>query len=630
MKTNAMSRANHLVDEKSPYLLQHAYNPVDWYPWGEEAFVKAEKENKPVFLSIGYSTCHWCHVMEKDSFEDQEVADLLNEHFVSIKVDREERPDLDQQYMAACQALTGQGGWPLTVFLTPAKKPFYAATFIPKNARYGMNGMIDILPRLSAFWKEDRDRVVNAGDELVEAMRKLSGTDLDAGSGTAAGSELPGEELLHSTYGHLKGSYDQHYGGFGDAPKFPAPHQLLFLLRYWKRSGDEDALKMAVESLRAMHRGGIFDQLGYGMHRYSVDKEWLVPHFEKMLYDQALTAISALEAYRAAGDQEMALFARRIFSYLLTDLLSSEGAFYSAEDADSEGEEGTFYVWRPEELKEALGEERGHLVAEYFGVSEKGNFEHAASILHRRHSEEAFAAEHGFSVTELQVLLEEARTVLLTKRALRERPFRDDKIITAWNGLAIAALARGAIVLEEPLYLAAAERAVAFIAEKMVSGEGRLLRRYREGEAAIPAFLDDYANLAWAHLELYRAGAGDSYLQSAESLSRGMLTLFEGENGILLYSATAADSADFALEAEAYDGATPSGVSVAAMNLLQLGKVLQDDTLSRKGEGLIIAQQSKIELYPTGFTYLLTALDYALSANGECFYCTENGCRGLE
>ncbi|MDZ4133008.1 MAG: thioredoxin domain-containing protein, partial [Dethiobacteria bacterium] len=416
----------------------------------------------------------------------------------------------------------------------------------------------------------------------------------------------------------------------GDAPKFPAPHQLLFLLRYWKRSGEEDALKMAVESLRAMHRGGIFDQLGYGMHRYSVDKEWLVPHFEKMLYDQALIAISALEAYRAADDQEMALFARRIFSYLLTDLLSPEGAFYSAEDADSEGEEGTFYVWRPEELKAALGEERGRLVAEYYGVSEKGNFEHSTSILHRRHGEEAFAVAHGLSMAELQVLLEEARAVLLTKRALRERPFRDDKIITAWNGLAIAALARGAIVLEEPLYLAAAECAAAFIAAKMVSGEGRLLRRYREGEAAIPAFLDDYANLAWAHLELYKAGGGDSYLESAERLSREMLTLFEGESGILRYSATADDSADFALEAEAYDGATPSGVSVAAMNLLQLGKALQDETLSRKGEGLLIAQQSKVERYPTGFTYLLTALDYALSASEERFYCTENGCCGLE
>lgn len=630
MKTNAMSRANRLVNEKSPYLLQHAYNPVDWYPWGEEAFAKAEKENKPIFLSIGYSTCHWCHVMEKDSFEDQEVADLLNKNFISIKVDREERPDLDQQYMAACQALTGQGGWPLTVFLTPAKKPFYAATFIPKSARYGMNGMIDILPRLSAFWKEDSQRVVIAGDELIEAMRKLSGTDLNAGSGAAAGRELPGEELLHSAYGHLKGSYDQSYGGFGDAPKFPAPHQLLFLLRYWKRSGEENALKMAVESLRAMHRGGIFDQLGYGMHRYSVDQEWLVPHFEKMLYDQALTAISALEAYRVTGDQEMALFARRIFSYLLTDLLSPDGAFYSAEDADSEGEEGTFYVWRPEELKAALGEERGHLVAEYFGVSEKGNFEHSTSILHRRQSDEAFAAEHGFSMTELQILLEEARAVLLTKRALRERPFRDDKIITAWNGLAIAALARGAIVLEEPSYLAAAERATAFIAENMVSVEGRLRRRYREGEAAIPAFLDDYANLAWAHLELYKSGAGESYLESAERLSREMLTFFEGENGILRYSATAVDSADFALEAEAYDGATPSGVSVAAMNLQQLGRALQDETLSRKGEGLIIAQQAKIERYPTGFTYLLTALDYALSASEERFYCTENGCCGLE
>ncbi|MGM0688060.1 MAG: thioredoxin domain-containing protein [Bacillota bacterium] len=628
MEKAGKNKPNRLVKEKSPYLLQHAYNPVDWFPWGDEAFEKAKKENKPVFLSIGYSTCHWCHVMEKDSFEDQEVAALINEHFIPIKVDREERPDLDQKYMAACQALTGQGGWPLTVFLTPDKKPFYAGTFFPKRSRYGINGMMEILPKLSAFWKEDRDRVIQAGNELTSAL-----TQMARNTGSANGKvlrTLPGADLLDRACKQLKDSYDKQYSGFGEAPKFPAPHQLIYLVRCWNRNNDSKALEMAVSTLRAMHRGGIFDQIGYGLHRYSVDRRWLVPHFEKMLYDQALVVLAALEAYKSSGEDEMAIFARKVISYVMTELASPEGAFFAAEDADSEGEEGTFYVWRPEELIEALGKEQGSLVSDYFGVTEKGNFEKGKSIFHRVADDDKFATERGMTEEDLAKTLELARTTLLKVRSHRERPFRDDKIITSWNGLIIAALARAAYILQEPDYLRAAEKAVSFITHKMVSPDGRLLRRYREGEAAIPAFLDDYANLTWGFLEIYRSSSEPVYLERAENLSREMLDLFMKEKGILQYSNSNEEPEDFALEAEASDSATPSGVSVAAMNLLRLGRLLQQESMVKIGRGLIKSQQSKLERFPTSFTYLLTALDYALSANGENFYCTPDGNCGEE
>ncbi len=615
--------ANRLINEKSPYLLQHAYNPVNWFPWGDEAFTKAREENKPVFLSIGYSTCHWCHVMEQDSFEDPDVAALLNEHYIAIKVDREERPDLDQKYMAACQALTGQGGWPLTVFLTPDRKPFYAGTFFPKNNRYGITGMLEILPRISEFWQKDRNRVVQAGDELIAALGKMN----DIGSDQAGkDKQLPGFELLQGAFSQLKSGYDRKYAGFGKAPKFPAPHQLIFLLRYWKSTGEEEALQMAVNTLQAMHRGGIFDQLAYGIHRYSVDERWLVPHFEKMLYDQALTVLAALEAYEASGKEEMALLAEKIISYVMNDLRDPEGAFYAAEDADSEGEEGTFYVWSLKEFHDLLGPEQGSLVADYYGVSRNGNFEHGKNVLHREQQDESFAAAKNISTAELQKTLNETRSKMLDYRSRRERPFRDDKIIVSWNGLFIAALAKAARILDKPDYLSAAEEALAFIMQKMVSPAGTLLRRYREGEAAIPGFLDDYANLAWANIQLFGTTNKNEYLENAKRLSKEMLELFYQEQGRFIYSTINDSPADFLPAAEAYDGAVPSGVSVAAMNLLQLGRLLQDDTFKEIGEEVIKAQLKNLEQSPTGFTYLLAAFQYALStANEGPLYCTPGG-----
>jgi len=622
MKKRSAEKANRLINEKSPYLLQHAYNPVDWYPWGEEAFQKAKAEDKPVFLSIGYSTCHWCHVMEKDSFEDPEAAGLLNELFVPVKVDREERPDLDMKYMAACQALTGQGGWPLTVFLTPDKKPFFAGTFFPKKSRYGIAGLTEILPRLSELWNNDRQRVVQAAADLTGALQKMSAeSSIEQNPDLAA--TLPQEELLNEAYRYLLNSYDHRYGGFGGAPKFPAPHQLLFLLRYREHSGDHRAAEMALATLRAMHRGGIFDQLGFGMHRYSVDEKWLVPHFEKMLYDQALTAFAACEAYLLSNDEEMADLARQIFSYVLSEMRDGKGAFYAAEDADSEGKEGTFYVWRPDEVTRVLGKEKGSLVAEYYGITAEGNFEDGTSVLHRQHEDKDFAAGKGISVEELRGLIQDSREKLFASRKQRERPFLDDKIITSWNGMLIAALARGAVILENENYLKAAKEAAAFILEKMVSAEGELLRRYRAGEAGISGFLDDYANLAWGLLEIYKASGEKEYLDKAEELTREMLERFDRGSGALLYSA--AEDSDFSMDAEAYDGATPSGVSVAAMNLLQLGRLLQDEELTGKGKSLLAAQKDKIEHHPAGFTHLLSALAYLHSERLQSFNCDAEG-----
>ena len=617
MDTDKKKQANRLLKEQSPYLLQHAYNPVDWYPWSEEAFEKAKQENKPVFLSIGYSTCHWCHVMEHESFEDEGVAALLNKYYVPVKVDREERPDLDQIYMAACQALTGQGGWPLTVFLTPDKKPFFAGTYIPRKAKYGINGLVEILPRFSELWNKNKKKVVEAANELTAVIISQSEPSLDK---EFSGKDLAGksgEELLDKGYQALKKSYDPRYGGFGIAPKFPAPHQLIYLLEYSKRKDSKEAAEMAINSLKAMHHGGIFDQLGFGLHRYSVDEKWLVPHFEKMLYDQALIAYTAVEAYNHSADIEMALFARRILEYLLRDMRSPEGGFYAAEDADSEGEEGTFYIWDPEEINQLLGLETGALISDYYGTSEQGNFEKGKSVLHRPFDDREFAAARGIKVSELEQQLEKARTKLLAARDSRDRPFLDDKVITSWNGLAIAALARASDILQDNTYLRAAEKAASYILSNMQQAEGKLARRYRRGETAVDAFLDDYANLVWGLLELYQATGKDEYLQEALGWNSRLIALFYRDKGKLFYSA-GDDSADYLqLEAEAYDSAMPSGVSVAAMNFIKLGQITGNEDLMEKGISLIAARRGMINNNPHAFTHMLAALNQYFIIKGK-------------
>jgi len=618
---------NRLIKEKSPYLLQHAYNPVDWYPWGEEAFRKAKEENKPLFLSIGYSTCHWCHVMENDSFEDEDVAALLNKLYVAVKVDREERPDLDQQYMAACQALTGQGGWPLTVFLTPDLMPFYAGTFFPKVSRYGISGMLEILPRISDYWIKENGRVVQAAEELTGALNRLAA---DSRSGQSELLEDQGRQILSKAYAQMKQNFDQKDAGFGAAPKFPAPHQLLFLLRYGAKHEESAAFEMVEKTLQAFHRGGIFDQLGFGIHRYSVDSKWLVPHFEKMLYDQALTLLAAAEAYHLTGNIEMRDLAKNIVTYLFRDMQAPGGAFYAAEDADSEGEEGTFYVWRLAELLELFGPEQGQLLADYYGVTREGNFEKGLNVLSRPHSDPEFASLKGLDEEELHNLLQTARIKMLEVRAEREKPFLDDKVITAWNGLLIAALARAGVLLEEPDYIKQAERAAAFIAEHLILPDGQLQRRYRDQQAAISGFLDDYAAMVWAYLELYRATLKEEYLKTATAINKKMIELFGNQWGTLNYSRAVEREGLAPLEAEAYDGAIPSGFSMAVMNQFRLGRLLQEDGLQQSGIKLLGAQAKNLKKQPTAYAYLLTALDYRLTAGDSLTYCPAGGNCDLE
>ncbi len=615
MHNHKEREANRLINEKSPYLLQHASNPVDWYPWGEEAFLKAKKEDKPVFLSIGYSTCHWCHVMEKESFEDEEVAGILNQDFVAIKVDREERPDLDQVYMTVCQAMTGQGGWPLTIFMTPDKKPFFAATYLPRRSRMGISGLVEFLPKVAEIWQLDRQKVEQSAEEITSALRRQAeGDDLHVDLKTKS---LPPEDILKQAFEGLKKSYDQQNGGFGGAPKFPSPHQLSFLLRYYRRSDSEEALKMAVNTLQKMYSGGIFDQLGYGMHRYSVDQHWLVPHFEKMLYDQATTAEAALEAYQASGDPEMAAFSRKIFSYVLDELQSEEGGFYSAEDADSEGEEGVFYVFSRKEFITLLGQDKGTLLADYYGVTDEGNFEKGKSVLHRPYDDRDFCRQKNLTQDQLQSLLKEGREELLKARSRRERPFLDDKIITAWNGMIIAALAKGSVILDDTRYADAAGRAADFILEKMTADDGQLYRRYRDNEAAIAAFLEDYAFLARGLLELYQATSDTDRLEQAKKLVAEMDPFLNQDKGKLKFSTTEEDLADLPLYVEAYDGAVPSGVSVGAEVYLRLGLFTGDKAPARKGKLLLKAQSEMLKRFPTGHTAMLSALDFALEHFGQ-------------
>ncbi|HHT9123488.1 MAG TPA: thioredoxin domain-containing protein, partial [Candidatus Wunengus sp. YC63] len=503
IKTPHKGKPNHLINEKSPYLLQHAYNPVDWYPWGEEAFQKAARENKPIFLSIGYSTCHWCHVMEYESFEDEEVAKILNENFVSIKVDREERPDIDNIYMTVCQAMTGSGGWPLNLFLTPERKPFYAGTYFPKTERYGNPGFIAILKQISNLWKTNKESVLTSSEQVVKVLQTVS---------EPSTTETLTSDTLKHAYEQMTGNYDNIYGGFGTSPKFPTPHNYTFLLRWWKRSNDPTALEIVEKTLDRMGRGGIYDQLGGGFHRYSTDEYWLVPHFEKMLYDQALLAMAYIEAYQATGKEFYADIVKDIFTYILRDMTSPEGGFYSAEDADSEGVEGKCYVWTPDEIIKILGEKDGKIFCDFYDVSKEGNFEEK-NILHVDKEINAFARLEGIKLEDLREMLSKARAKLFTVREKRIRPHKDDKILTSWNGLMIAALAKGAQALNEPKYAQAAMRAADFISNTLRLKDGSLLKRYRLGEAAIPGHLDDYAYFVWGLIDLYEATFEVKYLK---------------------------------------------------------------------------------------------------------------------
>ncbi len=601
--------SNRLAREKSPYLLQHAENPVDWFAWGEEAFQKAREEDKPVFLSIGYATCHWCHVMAHESFEDEDVSRLLNQSFISIKVDREERPDVDQVYMNVCQALTGQGGWPLSVFITPEKIPFFAGTYFPKSGRPGLIGFTDLLSRIANLWRTNREALLKSGRQILHVLRSAAAP--------VAAELVLDEEILKKAFAHFSRVFDETNGGFGRAPKFPTPHHLTFLLRWFRRSRDPRAAAMVEKTLAAMRQGGIFDQIGYGFHRYSVDEGWLVPHFEKMLYDQALLAMAYTEAFQALGKEEYGRTAKEIFSYVLRDMTSAEGAFYSAEDADSEGEEGRFYVWTPREIKKILGADLGDLFCRSYDITPEGNFENGTSIPHRADALSRLAESAGRNIAELEDALETARGKLFQARAGRVHPLKDDKVLTSWNGLMIAALAKGSQALGNPSYAGAARRAADFLLEKMRARGGTLYRRYRNGDLAHAGYAEDYAFLVWGLLELYESLFDPKYLEEALHLTRIMIELFEDEENGGFYFTGKDHEALISRNKETYDGAIPSGNSVAAGNLLRLARLTGKFDLEDRAERLFRSFSATLAAAPMSCTQLLAAVDFRIGPARE-------------
>ncbi len=608
------SSYNRLVFEKSPYLLQHAANPVNWYPWGEEAFQEAEQQDKPVFLSIGYSTCHWCHVMEKESFEDPDVSSLINDTFIAIKVDREERPDIDQIYMSVCQAMTGAGGWPLTVLLTPDKKPFFAGTYFPKQGRYGRAGMVELIPSVASLWADKRD-------ELLQSAEKI--TDHLLSTNQSQGGQLE-KSVTQTAYQQLKARFDSLEGGFTPAPKFPSPHNLIFLLRYWYQTKEPGALEMVEKTLQKMRMGGIFDQIGYGFHRYSTDAAWRLPHFEKMLYDQAMMVLAYAEAFQATGKDQYALVIREILAYVLRDMTSPEGGFYSAEDADSEGEEGLFYLWTVDEFRNILGNDGADLLVPLFNMTEEGNFEDEATkrstgrnLLFLKESFDQIANQMGVPENDLVELWEKSRQLLFEMREQRIHPLKDDKILTDWNGLMIAALAVAGRVLDDPSYISAAKQAADFIWNTLRGEKGLLMKRYRDNEAGLPAHLDDYAFLVWGMIEIHQADFDTEYLKRALDLNQAMLEIFwDHQAGGLFFSA--ADQTDLILRnKEIYDGAIPSGNSVAAMNLMRLGRLTSNPDYEEKAHQIGNSFAEQINRVPQGNTQFLSALLFAYGPSFE-------------
>jgi len=607
---------NRLVFSQSPYLLQHARNPVDWYEWGEEAFAAAVKEDKPVFLSVGYSTCHWCHVMEHESFEDAEVAALMNANFICVKVDREERPDIDQVYMTVTQALTGRGGWPMTVVMTPDKKPFFAGTYYPKDGgTSGRPGMLQIVPGLADAWKTNRDQVTSSVtrimDALAERSKNVPGAALD-------------ESTMNTAYTSLAARYDTRFGGFGQPPKFPIPHQLRFLLRYHKRTGNVAALEMVEHTLQEMRKGGIWDHIGYGFHRYSTDRVWLLPHFEKMLYDQALMAMAYIETWQVTQKDEYRRTAEEILTYVQRDMTSPEGGFYSAEDADSEGEEGVFYVWKPTELKAILGKDDGQFVIDTFGVVAGGNFvdqgsrqKTGDSILHLTETLEAIAARTDIDAALTARLMESVRSRLFAVREQRIHPLKDDKVLTDWNGLMIAAFAKAGQAFNSAEHRATARKAADFALAKLRDDKGRLFKRYRQGNAAHNGVLEDYAFLSWGLLELYEATGDVRYLEAALDLTEQTITHFWDKQDGGFYMAPDDGEALIVRSKDIYDGALPSGNSVMVQNLLRLGRMTAHKPYDELAHETMTAFAGNVSRGPSSFAQLLCAVDFAVGPTQE-------------
>ncbi len=605
-------RTNRLANEKSPYLRQHAANPVDWYPWGEAAFRRARAEEKPIFLSIGYATCHWCHVMERESFENEEVAAFLNEHFVAIKVDREERPDVDEVYMTAVQALTGSGGWPLSVFLTPGGEPFTGGTYFPQPARFGRRSFLDVLRVVQQVWDQDRGKVLESAQQITAHLRSAQQT-------AHPGSEVKVDgELLHRGVRLLAGRYDAASGGFGQGPtRFPLPHNLSFLLRYASRTPSAPAREMVKKTLDAMIDGGLRDHLGGGFHRYSTDPEWEIPHFEKMLYDQAGLVRALVEASQQLHEPRYAEVARETLAFVLEHMTNDGGGFTSAWDADSEGQEGKYYVWRAEELRGLLGEDYPLFAARY-GVTDRGNFPALPGTTHLQPAASAaeIAARAGRPVAEVEAALERARARALAARRQRPAPLHDDKVLTDWNGLMIGAAAVAGRALGEPRFVAAAERAARFVLERLRDPRGALLHRWRDGEAAVPAMLDDYAFLTWGLLDLYEASYDTRWLQEAAGLARAMIAALwdEADGGFF----QGAEGADLLYRPKPiHDGAIPAGNSAAALALLRLGRLTQDEVFAAKGRATLEWLAPQLQHAGASMTLALQAVDFAVGPTRE-------------
>jgi uncharacterized protein YyaL (SSP411 family) len=591
---------NKLVTETSPYLLQHAHNPVNWYPWGEEAFEKARKENKPVILSIGYSTCHWCHVMEHESFEDVEIANFMNENFVSIKVDREQRPDIDSIYMTVVQSMTGHGGWPMTVWLTADKEPFYGGTYFParEGDRGNHPGFLQMLERLSDLYRQHPVEITTKAKEISQQIKSHMQQDHSG--------EVPSAKSFDRSFDQFVHSFDSKYGGFGFAPKFPRPSVLEFLLHYGARNGSEKATSMATFTLKAMLNGGIFDQIGGGFHRYSVDQHWLVSHFEKMLYDQSQIVLSMLNAFQITGDVEFKRGVVETLNYIQREMTSEGGGFYSATDADSEGVEGKFFVWTPEEISQVLASETAQIFMEYYGVTLEGNFEEK-NIFFIKESVAEFAQRKNLNIEETVSVIEHAKKSLWSERSKRVPPLTDDKIIVAWNGLMIAAFARAGLVLNMPEFIESAQKSADFILSTLVH-KGELHRSSRNGKISSKAFSDDYACFISGLIELFEVTGENKWLNEASKLQDQMIQKFWDQDNGGFYSSS--EDIFFIREKPFYDGAEPSGNSIAALNLLRLSSLLKNESHKEYAKKIFQTFSKTIEVNGTFLPQMLVALDY--------------------
>ena len=594
-------RTNRLIHATSPYLKQHAHNPVDWYPWGPEALERARREDKPIFLSIGYSTCHWCHVMAHESFENENIAALMNEHFINIKVDREERPDLDETYMTAVQLMTGRGGWPMSVFLSPDLKPFYAGTYFPPEDRSGMPGFPRLLQALSQAYQEKRDTVVKMGQEVESRLKMLAELP-------GTGQEFTDGELAQAA-GRLKQDFDKVHGGFGGAPKFPRALELGFLLTQYRRAGDQEALDLVNLSLEKMARGGIYDQVGGGFHRYSVDGAWVVPHFEKMLYDNALLVPLYLAHFQITGSPLSRRIAQETLDFVLRELGAPQGGFYSAWDADSEGEEGKFYVWTMKEVEEILQSEASLAIAA-FGVTPAGNFE-GKNIFTLPLTQEELASRFDLTPEEVDSSLQEIKDRLFQVRESRIKPHRDEKIITAWNGLMLSALALGAQVLGDKTYHQAAAQAARFILKEMRQN-GQLMRIWSEGQASVPGFLDDYAGLANACLDLYETDFNPAWLEAAQLLAAKMNELFLDEADGTYFYVARDQEATLVRSKSVHDQSVPAGNSLAARVFWRLWRFTEKEAYQERSQAILRRFQTQISENPWGFSHYLTVAGLSL------------------